>query len=271
MLYKRLISALILIPLVLVLVIKSSSMVFTVLVISLLLLALNEWADMFQFNLFDKVCLVSIYLSATLFLLINSSYVDYFIYSVIGLWLLFFCFVLFYNYKPSSKWIEILKYNKAVEYISGIIFIVGFLVSLLGIKSVDQDGLVLIAMLFMVWSIDTGAYFVGKYYGKNKLIVNVSPNKTWEGLFGGMLFLFFINLAIYFCFNNGLLGSSCFKWLLASVGILVFAVFGDLVESMLKRIFNIKDSGSLIPGHGGILDRIDSLMSVAPLYYIIVK
>jgi phosphatidate cytidylyltransferase len=123
----------------------------------------------------------------------------------------------------------------------------------------------LIMFLFlMVWSADVGAYFVGKAIGKRKLLPNVSPGKTMEGFLGGIFFaLILVGLAGY-----------SMDWRLeqykvvfsVTVLITIISVLGDLNESMFKRQAGIKDSGKILPGHGGVLDRIDSLTATAPIY-----
>jgi phosphatidate cytidylyltransferase len=127
------------------------------------------------------------------------------------------------------------------------------------------DGAQLIMFLFvMVWSADVGAYFVGKAFGKHKLMPNVSPGKTIEGFLGGVAFAcLMVAIAGY------IIGwtEAQFKTVLAvTVLITTISVLGDLNESMFKRQAGVKDSGSILPGHGGILDRIDSLTATAPIY-----
>lgn len=127
------------------------------------------------------------------------------------------------------------------------------------------DGAQLIMFLFlMVWSADVGAYFVGKSIGKHKLMPNVSPGKTIEGFIGGVVVAcFMIAIAGYIIGWN----TTQFITVLAvTVLITTISVLGDLNESMFKRQAGVKDSGSILPGHGGILDRIDSLTATAPIY-----
>ncbi len=118
-------------------------------------------------------------------------------------------------------------------------------------------------LLLLVWSADVGAYFAGRRFGQRKLAPAVSPGKTWEGALGGML----VSLAL--C-GGGLmaLGFSAW-WLLTVGGLVVLSIFGDLFESVIKRVRGVKDSGNLLPGHGGILDRIDSLLAVLPVFALI--
>lgn len=121
----------------------------------------------------------------------------------------------------------------------------------------------LLFMLLLVWAADIGAYFAGRRFGHLKLAPAVSPNKSWEGVLGGAL----LTLAV------GLVGASTFQAPLVPFLGLVGAVFvssivGDLTESMFKRFAQLKDSGSLLPGHGGVLDRIDSITSAVPFYVL---
>lgn len=122
-----------------------------------------------------------------------------------------------------------------------------------------------LVIFFMIWLNDTGAFLVGSMLGRHRLFERISPKKSWEGFFGGLLF----NLiaATLFCFfSHGFfyLERSLGLWLGLAILVTVFSTWGDLVESMIKRSLHIKDSGNLIPGHGGILDRIDSLLFVMP-------
>ncbi len=133
----------------------------------------------------------------------------------------------------------------------------------------------LLALFMFIWINDTGAFLVGCSIGRHRLFERISPKKSWEGFFGG----FILNLvaaaviAIYFPQFFGF-GSNVAEWLGLGTLVTVLATWGDLVESMIKRTLRIKDSGNLIPGHGGILDRIDSLLLVMPaafLYIFIIK
>ena len=114
--------------------------------------------------------------------------------------------------------------------------------------------------LFILWASDTGAYFAGTYLGKRKLFERISPKKSWEGFIGGAI------LALVFAYGLAQFFHSLtvYQWMIIGVIIIVGGTFGDLVESLLKRSIEIKDSGSSLPGHGGFLDRFDGLLISAP-------
>lgn len=120
--------------------------------------------------------------------------------------------------------------------------------------------------LIVIWVTDSGAYFIGKALGKNKLWPEISPNKTVEGSVGGVICA--IVVAVIFQFTVGFEHSLFITILIASI-LSVVGQIGDLAESALKRHYQVKDSGSLLPGHGGILDRFDSLLFVLPLLHIL--
>lgn len=120
--------------------------------------------------------------------------------------------------------------------------------------------------LMLVWSADTGAYFSGKRFGKNKLAPQVSPGKTWEGVAGGLLLALFIAF-LFSLFYHGSVQDYLNVFMITIVTV-AFSVIGDLMESMFKRQTGIKDSGNLLPGHGGILDRIDGVTAAGPVFFI---
>jgi phosphatidate cytidylyltransferase len=127
----------------------------------------------------------------------------------------------------------------------------------------------LLYVFILVWTADSGAYFVGRAYGKTKLAVQVSPGKTIEGFAGGLLLCMAVVVVLHFTLHpyNEV---SMPKLLLMSLLTVLASVLGDLFESMLKRQAGIKDSGTLLPGHGGVLDRIDSLLAAAPIFALCV-
>jgi phosphatidate cytidylyltransferase len=128
-----------------------------------------------------------------------------------------------------------------------------------------QGPLWILFLLVLIWAADTGAYFSGRSFGRHKLAVHVSPGKTWEGAVGGLLLsALAAGLAGHWLF--GFAGYPLGLFVLLCTGVVVFSIVGDLTESMFKRQAGVKDSGTLFPGHGGVLDRLDSLFAAAPLF-----
>lgn len=125
----------------------------------------------------------------------------------------------------------------------------------------------ILTFFILVWVNDTGAYVTGLLIGKHKLLPSVSPKKTWEGFFGGA----FLALVIGWLAGNYFDDSQNISYVLYATIIIIFATIGDLVESLLKRNFNVKDSGTILPGHGGMLDRFDGVLLSAPAIFLYIK
>jgi phosphatidate cytidylyltransferase len=143
------------------------------------------------------------------------------------------------------------------------IFYVAVPFALLNIAAFDQGRYnfeIIFGSLFILWATDTGAYFAGTFFGKRKLFERISPKKTWEGFIGGAI------LALIFAYGLSQFFESLtvLQWIITGIIIVIGGTFGDLVESLLKRSIEIKDSGTSLPGHGGFLDRFDGLLISAP-------
>ena len=169
---------------------------------------------------------------------------------------------------PTSK--KLWQNNLLLKHLFGWLTLIPFLWSILLLRAdsyaVDSfygAKLVLLVCL-LVWAADSGAYFVGKTFGKRKMSPAVSPNKTIEGLVGGIIIAIIIGWAAANAFDIRF--ESTTTMLGIFIATIIISVLGDLVESMFKRASGIKDSGTIIPGHGGILDRIDSLTAAFPVF-----
>ncbi len=125
----------------------------------------------------------------------------------------------------------------------------------------------IIGLLLILWASDTGAYFAGIKFGKRKLFERVSPKKSWEGSIGGAALALAMAYLLSYYFRTILLE----QWLIISGIIVIGGTYGDLVESLFKRSMEIKDSGTKLPGHGGFLDRIDSLLLASPFLVFYLK
>lgn len=139
-----------------------------------------------------------------------------------------------------------------------------FLFSKLGFIQGDFNYVLPLGFLILLWTNDTGAYLAGRSFGKRKLFERISPKKTWEGFFGGLILAIVaaVNLEKYFGYLP------LWQWISIAAIISIVGTLGDLVESMLKRSLHVKDSGNILPGHGGFLDRFDGLLLAAPMVYV---
>lgn len=120
-----------------------------------------------------------------------------------------------------------------------------------------------LGFLLVLWANDTGAYLSGKAFGRHKLFERISPKKTWEGFVGGVLLALVLALIVHHFFGV----FELWQWISVSLIISVFGTYGDLVESMFKRSLQVKDSGDILPGHGGLLDRFDGFLLSVPIVY----
>jgi phosphatidate cytidylyltransferase len=151
--------------------------------------------------------------------------------------------------------------NVGIILLGGAYIGVPFLVlNLIAFESGTYDFRTVLALMVFTWANDTGAYLLGRQFGRTKLMPTVSPKKTWEGALGGLLTALIVGFGISRLFNN----LELMDWLILATIVVIFGSYGDLVESMLKRSYQRKDSGTFLPGHGGILDRFDSFMYMLP-------
>lgn len=143
------------------------------------------------------------------------------------------------------------------------IFYIAVPLALLNIAAFEEGSYrfeIIFGCLFILWATDTGAYFAGSLFGKRKLFERISPKKSWEGVIGGALLALAMTYGISYFFDL----LAFWKWLSICIIIVIGGVYGDLIESLLKRSIEIKDSGNSLPGHGGFLDRFDGLFISAP-------
>ena len=153
----------------------------------------------------------------------------------------------------------------------GLVYIAICCVSLILIRESKQGLAISIWMFLTIWSVDCFSYIFGKKFGKLKLAPIISPGKTYEGAVLGTIGGLFVSMMCYKVFSAKLINSfSSVSFSLFSIIVIILAQLSDLSESYIKRQCNVKDSGNIIPGHGGILDRLDSILIVAPFVFIII-
>lgn len=258
MLKQRILTALILIPLFILLLLYASTQTFYVCTAIIMLLGAYEWSFFMGIKKFPY------YLNFPLITVLALSIAYLFpitpiLYSSIIFWLIASILVIRYP-KNTSLW----RNSIQIRGLMGILTLIPCWLAINYIRNY-QNGIAILLFLFvLIWGADSGAYFAGRKWGKHKLIAEVSPGKTWEGFVGALLTTAVITVVALVMFKIPYATwSTVFFWSMLTV---LFSIMGDLFESMMKRVAGLKDSGHLLPGHGGILDRIDSLTAAAPIF-----
>lgn len=272
MLIQRILTAIVLIPLVIIALFFVPLSIFSYLIIAVCALATWEWSHFL--GMVEKTqkaifMVLIISLLALLYLIpidlsLKGKLYTYIICLSIVWWLIALLLVI--SYPQSAKY-----WSKSIliKLLFALFTLIPFYISMLELRSINYDidrytGAVWLLYVFvLVWATDTGAYFAGRAIGKHKLAVKVSPGKTIEGFIGGVSLAILVCLLVYL---TGYFAISFINFLISSLLAILVSVLGDLTESMFKREAGIKDSGNLIPGHGGILDRIDSLTAAVPVF-----
>ena len=198
------------------------------------------------------------YFTNTLYPLI-SNFSSFSIPFLASLSLIFWLFIVPFDilYKKLSS-------NSFFKVFYGLFLITPMLLSTMSIFVTNKN--ILLIVILMIWLADIGAYFSGKRFGRTKIVKNISPGKTFEGLFGGFLAnLIFISFLYIYEFLN------IFDGILLAFLVTALSLYGDIYESFLKRMAKIKDSSNLIPGHGGFLDRLDSFCPTIPILYFLLN
>ena len=259
-LHKRILSSFVLISFI-VLALLSKAEVFITLLGLLVFSASFEWHSLYCS---ESLILNTLYaiLNLVLYAVVVFYDFEWLIYLSVAYWFYSFVELGIYVKYPSPG----IKPNYLKYFLSGILLIVATGYALASLREFGME--FIIALFIWVGSMDIGAFITGKKFGNHKLLVDVSPGKTIEGVIGGIFVVVATTLIVFYAFE--LDSYSLLEYIIVSVLIALFAVVGDLYESMLKREFSVKDSGSIIPGHGGILDRIDSLTAAAPVLAAII-
>ncbi len=266
MLKQRILTALVLIPLVVASLLLLPTSILVFIFAAIIGLAGWEWLTMIGLVNTQRCIalagLVGIYLLGAWLSLAGSAL-------LIGgvFWLLVAGFVMKYAHAALPETVSyILRRPSDGLITAGLVLLPFGWTALLLHGSSALGGKQLLFVLVLVWLADTGGYFAGKRWGSQKLATAISPNKTWQGVYGGLVLGGVWALLAYAWGWAGEL--SFIPWLILSMLTLLWSVIGDLFESVFKRLHGIKDSGNLLPGHGGILDRIDSLTAAVPVFVV---
>lgn len=257
---QRLITALILIPLVIIILLYMPPVYFFLFTTIVVLAGTWEWTCLMSITKLWQRCLYLVVM--ILAMLVFALFIPIFILlCVTFIWWLIAATLIFIYPRGSHWWGRPILCG-----LIGVISLVPCWVALNYIRNENpNDGIYAILFLFiLIWGADSAAYFCGKKWGTNKLVPQISPGKTKQGVYGALIYTVFIALlTLSICHTP----FAIWPWGVAlSLITVVFSIVGDLLESMLKRQVGLKDSSQVLPGHGGILDRIDSLTAAAPIF-----
>jgi phosphatidate cytidylyltransferase len=259
---QRVLTAITLAPLTILGVLLIPPSLFALLIAVLVLVGAKEWSAMMSLPS-TNACMLYILLVALVLLLLQMPWAPEpaLVHQIASCWWLLAAFLV-----VSYPRLTVIWRHCWAKGLAGMMVLVPAWSSLVWLRSQPDGHHLLLFLLLLVWGADTGAYFIGKRYGHVKLIPAVSPAKSWAGVGGAVVVVLLISLLI----------QSLIVWpwnhpmLVYGVAMitLVGAILGDLLESMYKRHCGIKDSGRLLPGHGGVMDRIDSLTAAAPVFAV---
>jgi phosphatidate cytidylyltransferase len=259
MLKQRIITAAILIPIFIVLLFKLPLHGFSLLTGLLVFWAATEWSLLMGMKTFWCRLIFPVITVAALVAVFYYPPLFYILHVAIAWWICAFLLVVLYP-KASALWGK----SMLLRGLMGLLTLVPCWLALNYIRYAENGSFILLFLFIIIWGADIGAYFAGRAFGKHKLAPLVSPGKSWEGLLGALIATVILTLPVMFWYHMPYI--SLQAALLLTITTVLFSVVGDLVESMLKRNVGLKDSGTLLPGHGGILDRIDSLTAAAPIF-----
>ena len=262
MLIKRLLTAVFLVPLVIIATLKLNSTEFVMATMLLLVIGSWEFSSLIKIRHWPAKASYVVALMAATYYLNQTPF-----------WLMPLLVITLLWWAINSYWI--ISFPRHTRYwhsliitrlVNGFFFFVPLVVALSVLHQIDSS--LVLLLLALIWAADSGAYIVGRAIGKNKLLPNVSPGKTIEGVAGGTL----LSLGVMFAYVRFGIENAAFEQYFfygaLSLIVTLASILGDLFESLHKRLAGVKDSGILLPGHGGLFDRIDSLTASAPIFFL---
>ncbi len=256
---QRLLTTLVLLPLVLVIIYYAPAWMLAGILLLLVAISSWEWTQLIPFQRLEYKLIYVLIMQVVIWIVGATLGV----WLAVGLvcWLLVLFAVL--TYPNSQSW---WGYPIVVGGL-GLLLLPIFANVFIGLYQSRHGQDLIVYVLSLVWAADIGAYLAGKQWGRNKLIPKVSPGKTLEGSAGGVTLSLFVAVIGYFVFRP----DSIVLWLLTALLTALISILGDLLISLLKRRSNLKDSGHILPGHGGMLDRLDSSFAALPLFYMMLS
>jgi len=258
MLSRRILTAFLLLPIILAIIFFAPYWLFALFLLTLLAIAGYEWCELSHIH--NKLSIIS-YIAGLYIVTLGSYFVPVSVIFICAfLWWCFASFMIFVFPKGKTYW----QRYAWMRLFVGILILVPFIDAIDYLWLQPSGSIWLTYILTVIWCADTSAYFIGSRFGKTKLAPLVSPKKSVQGLLGGIAG----GLLIYVIFGCVFQSTAFFSlsFLVLMIVSILFSVSGDLTESMVKRFADVKDSSQLLPGHGGILDRIDSLTAAVPIF-----
>ena len=261
MLKQRLITALLLVPFILGGIWFLPTQWLSGIVALVMVLAAWEWLGIVGFHSDRKKVLGLVVITAVTGL-ISLFPERVFFLLILGIWSAILLIVIRYAHRPLAPFIHVLISKPLSALVQASLVLALFFHATLWLHALTAQ--LLLHVVVLVWLADTGGYFAGKRWGRHALATMISPNKTWEGILGALVLCLAWSGVTYMLFFQGVFPFE--TWMMLALVTTLISVVGDLFESLFKRCHGVKDSGNLLPGHGGILDRIDSLIAAIPVF-----
>lgn len=259
MLKQRLLTAAVLMPLLLAAMFFLPGLWWQLLLVLPVVIAAHEWARLAHFSRLAEALFLFALLTAIALagMFAGTAAIAHKGTSTVAQVVFGFCVAFWLIVVPCWLWLKIPVRSRWLLGICGLVVLVP---TWLAFAQLQRDPLLLLFLLGVVWIADTAAYLFGRAFGRHKLAPQISPGKTWEGVAGALA-----TVTVYALILAGTTGRSSGFLVATFLGMTVFSIVGDLFESWFKRTAGVKDSGAILPGHGGMLDRIDALTSALPL------
>ncbi len=253
---ERLLTTLILVPLVLGAIYYGPILLLSGVILLLLALLGWEWTQLIPLSKMGYKIIFLLILPVLI--LVFVPWLNEWLLLALGLWV-FISIAIFMYPRSQAVW----GYSSIVTLV-GLCLLPLFACTFSALYFLPQGKDLVVYLLCLIWATDIGAYLVGKQWGRHKLIPHVSPGKSWEGALGGLFLAVLVMIIGYFYFKP----LTVVMWFIVGIVTVFISMLGDLFISMLKRRCHLKDTGNILPGHGGILDRLDSMIAALPLFYL---
>ena len=263
MLLKRILTASIVAPIAVFGILVLTQTSFALAVALILIISSWEYCNLIQIKHLAGKALYALLILLVTYFLSNALSNLTILYAAAIWWLIALVWVVIF-----PKGSRLLRKNLLVKLVNGLFIFVPMAIALMALHLLDP--MLVLFLLILIWAADIGAYFAGKLFGKTKLCPSVSPGKTLEGVLGGAALAQVVAILYVYVSTQAPFLSDFLIFSFIALVISLVSVLGDLFESVLKRIAEVKDSGNILPGHGGILDRIDSLTSSAPIFFLLI-